>query len=113
MSEGNRKVDMIMAPLQKHIKERAANYNRIYEAVWDLVNKLDKAPFSKKVGNTVGEQEDIIINLNIPSTPESIDYIHFLEKAFDDMLGHIGYSRSKSSKGDICKLVYYRFAFTQ
>ena len=46
--EGNKEVDKIMIPLREHIKDGSSHYNRIYEAVWKLTNKIQELKKEKK-----------------------------------------------------------------
>ena len=41
MSEGNRKVDLIMYKIREFIKNDVSSYNRVYEAFWKLVTELE------------------------------------------------------------------------
>jgi len=41
MSEGNKKVDLIIYKIRESIKNDVSSYNRVYEALWKLVIELE------------------------------------------------------------------------
>jgi len=58
----------------------------------------------------IGNDKDITIHLNHGLNDYSIEFIQQIEKALDETLGSLGFSRNSSTKsGDKVKLSYYQF----
>jgi hypothetical protein len=63
-----------------------------------------------EMAGTVGEQRDIVVTINHGLDEYDISLIQAIEKAIDDSVGSLGYSRSTTTKDSMhCELVYYQF----
>ena len=80
----------------------------------EQIQRLQREIMEGLKGKSCGEQRDIVVYINhAVATEYEIGLIQQIESAIDNALGHIGFSRSKTTKGDICELVYWQFAFAQ
>lgn len=59
---------------------------------------------------TVGKQKDIVVNINHGVSEYDIKFVQQIEKAIDDALSPLGFSRSETTKADMgCSLIYFQF----
>lgn len=61
-------------------------------------------------GRTCGQQKDIVVTINHSLDEYSIEFIQQIEKALDDALVKVGFTRSTSTKENKVEFVYWQFA---
>ena len=76
----------------------------------EYIRKLQKSIMDGLKDKTCGEQRDIVVYIN-HSVPEeyTTGLVQQIEKALDEALSKVGFTRSKKSVGDIVEIVYWQF----
>jgi len=65
------------------------------------------------MAKTLGEQRDIVVTINHTLDEYDIEFVQQIERHIDKALAPIGFTRSKTTKGDKIELVYWQFGFAR